>query len=165
MKKEEIKLVHYTTEWTAKYTLEKHKLVGVLKPYAYEIEHIGSTSVIHMTAKPIIDIAVKLETLNLVPQLIIPLSRLSYIYRGEYGLEGRHFFEKGAPRQFHLHIVDNNTDHWNRWLKFRQVLRQNKQVREEYTNLKTKLAQEYHHQREKYTQGKSDFINSIISIY
>ena len=165
MNEEEIKLVQYGTEWTDKFNTEKEKLKDVFKFYSYEIEHIGSTSVIHMTAKPIIDIAVKLEGVELVPELILSLSGLSYIYRGEYGLEGRHFFEKGNPRQFHLHIVDDKTDHWHRWLKFRAVLRQNKEVRQEYIKLKTELAQKYHYQREKYTQGKSDFINSIIDIF
>lgn len=164
MNKDEIKLVQYKTDWTDRYNTEKRKLQDLLNSYSYEIEHIGSTSVIDMTAKPIIDIALKIERVELVPELITSLAKLSYTYKGEYGLEGRHFFEKGNPRLYHLHVVDDKTDHWKRWLKFRDILRHNEQVRDEYIRLKTELAQKFHYQREKYTQGKSDFINSIIDI-
>lgn len=165
MSKEEIKLVDYKSEWTDKFNLEKDKIREVLKPYSCETEHIGSTSVIQMTAKPIIDIAIKLETVEHVTKLVRPLSNLSYTYKGEYGLKGRHFFEKGNPRQYHLHIVDDTTEHWMRWIKFRDLLRKNKTIREEYIKLKTELAEKFHYERDKYTQGKSDFINSMIDVF
>jgi len=157
-----VKLVDFNETWFDKYNMEKLKLHAVLHSFAHEIEHIGSTSIPSTTAKPIIDIAIMIKNLNLVPRLIAPLSKLSYAYRGEYGLPGRHFFVKGDPNEFHLHIVDYTTDHWHRWIKFRDILKSNEKLRQQYIALKQKLAQKYALQRQKYTEAKSEFVNSIV---
>jgi len=157
-----VKLVDFNQRWFDKYNMEKLKLHEALCSLPHEIEHIGSTSIPNTTAKPIIDIAIRLESLKLVTRLIPPLSKLSYAYRGEYGLAGRHFFVKGNPKEFHLHIVDHTTDHWQKWIKFRDILKSNETLKQQYIELKQKLAEKYALQREKYTEAKTEFINSIV---
>jgi GrpB-like predicted nucleotidyltransferase (UPF0157 family) len=157
-----IKLVDFNQTWAEQFNTEKLKLHDALSAFSHEIEHIGSTAVPNTPAKPIIDIAIRLESLKLVPRLIPPLSKLSYAYRGEYGLPGRHFFVKGDPKEFHLHIVDQTTEHWQKWIKFCDILQSNETLKQQYIELKQNLAEKYALQREKYTESKSEFINSII---
>jgi GrpB-like predicted nucleotidyltransferase (UPF0157 family) len=95
--------------------------------------------------------------------IIEPLSQLQYSYHGEYGLPGRHFFIKGKPREFHLHVVDGNTKHWGQWIAFREILKQDKDIRRRYQDLKYKLLEGYQFDREKFTMGKSDFIKTILN--
>ena len=159
-----VELIPYSTDWPRKYANEKALIEsGALQSVAHEIEHIGSTSVEGATAKPIVDIAVKLDAVSLVAGLVEPLEKLGYKYMEEFGLPGRHFFIKGNPRQFHLHIVDDTSEHWERWIKFRDTLKQHPELLEEYLALKAELAEKYHDKREKYTQAKSEFINSVLS--
>lgn len=165
MTEDAIKLVDSTEMWVDIYNMEKKDIQNVLKAFYYEIEHIGSTAIPDTPSKPIIDIAIKIETLKLVPRLIPPLSKLRYSYMGEYGLPGRHFFSKGNPREFHLHVVDNTTDHWERWIKFRNILKSDEKTRKEYILLKKRLAEQFAFERQKYTEAKSEFIDSIVDRY
>ena|SRR4030042_1597265 len=159
---EEIELISHKEEWSQKFTNEKELLLNVFNGYFNQIEHIGSTSVPGLDAKPIIDIAVLINDIKDVPEIIEPLSKLEYLYKGEYDLPGRHFFVKGNPRQFHLHIVDGNTEYWKQWITFREILRGNKNIRIKYQELKKNLAMRYLSDRENYTKGKSDFINTVL---
>jgi GrpB-like predicted nucleotidyltransferase (UPF0157 family) len=81
---------------------------------------------------------------------------------GEFGLPGRHFFIKGDPRAYHLHVVDSTTDHWQRWTTFRDLLRTDPLLLKRYERLKVALAGLYHSNREKYTAAKSSFINAVV---
>jgi len=160
---EKIELVSHREEWSHKFMREKQLLSEVLKEYFLHIEHIGSTAVKDIVAKPIIDIGILIDSVDNVPNIIELLSKLQYSYQGEYGLPGRHFFIKGKPREFHLHIVDDNTDHWGKWLAFREILKKDEDVRRRYQDLKYRLLEMYQFDREKFTMGKSAFINSIVS--
>lgn len=155
-----IQIVPFQDDWLVKYEDEKAQLCEVFKAIKHDIEHIGSTSVGGLDAKPIIDIAVRLETVCQVPEFIESLARRGYSYEGEFGLAGRHFFIKGTPRAFHLHLVDGSTNHWTRWIAFRDALRSDPQLRNDYQRLKYDLASKYRFERAKYSEGKSEFIDS-----
>ncbi len=157
-----IDIVAYQDDWSDKYERERVRLYPVVKDVAKGIEHIGSTSVPGLAAKPIIDIAVHLATVKQVPELLEPLARLDYTYEGEYGLPGRHFFTKGEPRTFHLHLVDDTTNHWQRWITFRDLLRGDPKLCQAYQQLKGELARKYRFDRATYSDSKSDFINAAI---
>lgn len=160
---EKIELVSHRKEWSHEFMREKLLLSKVFNGYLRHIEHIGSTAVEDIDTKPIIDIGVLIDSIDNIPKIIEPLFKIQYSYQGEYGLPGRHFFIKGRPREFHLHIVDNSTDHWKNWLVFREILKRDKDIRRRYQDLKYKLLEKYQFDREKYTNGKSDFINSILN--
>ena len=157
-----IEVVPFQENWLVKYAQERAELCRVLADDMQAIEHIGSTSVRGMDAKPIIDIAVLLPTLVWVPKLVDRLASLDYAYQGEYGLSGRHFFIKGEPRAFHLHLVDDTTNHWRRWIAFRNILRREPELRRRYQQLKYDLAKKYRFQRALYSEGKSAFIDSAV---
>jgi len=162
MENEEIRVVEHDPAWGKKYRREAALLEPVFSKGDCEIEHIGSTAVDGLAAKPIIDIAIRIPTVADIPNMILPLAALGYQYEGEFGLPGRHFFTRGKPREYHLHIVDDTTDHWERWITFRDLLRRDPGVREEYLALKLGLADRFRAEREKYTAGKANFINAIV---
>ena len=157
-----VQVVPFQDDWFDKYEQERERLQAVVNDVTRDIEHIGSTSVRGLAAKPIIDIALRLATVQQVPDLLEPLARLGYTYEGEYGLPGRHFFIRGEPRAFHLHLVDDTTNHWQRWITFRDLLRRNPMLRQAYQQLKYELACKYRFDRAKYSDSKSDFINSAV---
>jgi GrpB-like predicted nucleotidyltransferase (UPF0157 family) len=158
-----VELVPFSPQWHSKYETEECMLLRVLNGYSHHMEHIGSTAVDGARAKPIIDIAVRLTSVGLVPQLVKPLSGLGYDYLEEFGLPGRHFFVKGKPREFNLHIVDSTSEHWEKWLTFRDILRTTPAILAKYVRLKDELAGKYASQREKYTQAKTTFILAVLA--
>lgn len=157
-----VQVVAFQNGWFDRYEQERERLQAVGNVAPLDIEHIGSTSVRGLAAKPIIDIALRLATVRQVPDLIEPLACLDYTYEGEYGLPGRHFFTRGEPRAFHLHLVDDTTNHWWRWITFRDLLRRDPALRQAYQQLKYELACKYRFDRAKYSDSKSDFINSAV---
>lgn len=127
---------------------------------AAAIEHIGSTSVPGLCAKPIVDIAVGVRKLELTDEQIAAMERLGYEYLGEYGLPGRLFFRKGEPRTHNVHVVEHGGEHWERQLVFRDALRADPEERQRYDELKRRLAAAGH-PREAYTELKTPFIRGV----
>lgn len=160
---EPVEVVPYRRAWRAMYRREARRLDAALGRRRHEIAHIGSTAVTGLAAKPIIDIAVRLRSTAQVRGLRRPLAALSYVYMGTFGLPGRHFFIKGSPRQYHLHVVDGRTEHWKRWIVFRDALRRDAALRKAYERLKTGLARRFRRHREKYTAAKTDFVDSVLA--
>ena len=126
------------------------------------IEHIGSTSINGIAAKPIIDIAVGAGKIADGESCVRPLENIGYEYRGEHGIAGRFYFVKGEPRTHHLHLVEIGSDFWRSHLLFRDYLRENQAVAEDYENLKKELAKRYAENREAYTNGKAAFIENVL---
>jgi len=162
--KEEIRLASHLSEWSERFDREKERLLPFLTRYRPQIEHIGSTAVPGLSAKPIVDIAVKLENVDSVSDLVAPLSTLEYYCLGELVSPRCHTFCRGAPREYNLHFVDDTTEHWRRWIRFRDILRNDPSVRKEYAELKSGLASEHRFQRRMYTAGKTDFINGVLGL-
>jgi GrpB-like predicted nucleotidyltransferase (UPF0157 family) len=124
------------------------------------IEHIGSTSVPDLCAKPIVDILVGLRELELTDEQFAAMTELGYEYLGEYGLTGRLFFRKGDPRTHNVHVVKHGGEHWERQLVFRDALRSDPEERLRYDAFKRRLAAEGH-SREVYTELKTPFIRAV----
>lgn len=158
-----VRLISYSPAWHTLFEREKKTLLIALQGIVLRIEHIGSTSIPDMEAKPIIDMAAAIPSLDIVQNCIEPLAAVGYEYKGEYGLPGRHFFTKGSPHTHYLHVVMKSSDHWNAWLTFRDYVTANKQVAAEYSALKRDLAKAYQSDREAYTKAKSEFINMIVA--
>jgi GrpB-like predicted nucleotidyltransferase (UPF0157 family) len=126
------------------------------------IEHVGSTAICGLSAKPIIDIAVAVREIAYASKCVTLLEQIGYEYRGEQGITGRHFFAKGDPRTHHLHMVELSSDFWVGHLLFRNYLRQHRETAEEYERLKRDLAQKHKENREAYTEGKVPFIEGVV---
>jgi len=160
--KGQVALADYSPAWPRLFEAERGRLEAALGGAAMAIEHIGSTAVPGLPAKPIIDIAAAVASLETVGALVAPLERLGYRYLGEYGLPGRHFFEKGAPVTHHVHVVEVAGEHWKVWKLFRDYLRGHPQEAGQYAGFKRELARKYAADRDAYTRSKSEFVGSIL---
>lgn len=158
-----VKLEPHSEQWHQLFAEEKARLFQAVGDYVTAIEHVGSTAICGISAKPIIDIAVSVENFADGEKCVDPLEEIGYEYRGEHGIAKRFYFVKGEPRTHHLHIVLAGSDFWRSHLLFRDYLRENPAAAEEYKDLKLKLAREYSNDRDAYLRGKSDFIENILN--
>ena len=159
-----VKLAAYSAEWKRVFELERASLQAVVGSYALDIQHVGSTSIPGMLAKPIIDIAIAVNDFEEARVCIRPVEGLGYEYRGELGIPRRHYFVKGDPRIFHLHVVEINSMEWQNHLLFRDYLCQHPDLAKEYAELKTRLASQYPSDRLAYLDGKAPFIERVIQL-
>jgi GrpB-like predicted nucleotidyltransferase (UPF0157 family) len=154
-----VELVDHDPSWAEIYEQEAAKLWAIFDGAAAGIEHIGSTSVPGLCAKPVIDVLIGLADLRLTDEQISAMETLGYHYLGEHGLPGRLFFRK-EPRTHHVHVVEHGGEHWERQLTFRDTLRSDVEERERYDEFKRRLAAEGH-PREVYTELKTPFIREV----
>lgn len=159
----EVRLDAYSREWPAMFEREEARLRGALGARLLDVQHIGSTAVPGLCAKPIVDFAVRIGSLAEVPACVAALEKLGYTYKGEYGLPGRHFFTLGEPVTHHLHLVAAGGEHWDAWLRFRDLLRADTGVREAYAALKADLARRHAGDRKAYTAAKNAFIAGALA--
>jgi GrpB-like predicted nucleotidyltransferase (UPF0157 family) len=154
----------YDSAWPTKFELERLLLVPVLAPWLVgPIEHIGSTAVPGLIAKPVIDIMAAVENLPSSMPAIEALKPLSYCYF-EYRADVMHWFCKpsDSERTHHLHLVPLDSPLWHDRLAFRDCLRADVATRRSYAQLKLALASKYRDDRETYTEAKTHFICSVL---
>jgi GrpB-like predicted nucleotidyltransferase (UPF0157 family) len=160
-----VRLAPYDDRWPGLFEAESARIVDAMAaagspPLA--IEHVGSTAVPGLAAKPILDIAAG-RSPDTLPATYIPiLESLGYIYRGDGGLPGREFFRRGVMRSHHIHLVEVGGTHWCRYLRFRDALRGDPAIRDAYANLKHALASQFPRDREAYIAGKADFVERVV---
>lgn len=162
----EIHIVSYDESWQELFNTEKSLLSGVIGEFLTgPIEHVGSTAVPGLAAKPVIDIMAGVKSLDASRPAISILGKYEYCYY-PYRLEIMHWFCKPSPqfRTHHLHLVPYNSKVWNERLAFRDYLRSHSDVVQEYAELKYRLAEQYRFDREKYTEAKTTFIKNILNI-
>lgn len=146
---------------------EKEALRNLLRTYSvHAIEHIGSTSVPQLPAKPIIDLMIKVEDFSGIGKLIPLLAQHDWIYVPQSldQREWRRYFVKvrDQKRVAHLHIVKAGTEKWDEHLLFRDTLRAEPDLAKQYAALKKQLSFQYSEDREAYTEAKAQFIKSIL---
>jgi GrpB-like predicted nucleotidyltransferase (UPF0157 family) len=160
-----IVVVPYDPSWPTKFESERQILALVLAPWIVgPIEHVGSTSVPGLAAKPVIDIMVAVESLDASRPAISGAAQAGYIY-WPYKADVMHWLCKpsDAHRTHHLHLVPYHSRLWQARLRFRDALRADSQLAEEYAQLKVRLAERHPHDREAYTQSKSGFVQRVLS--
>ncbi|MBS6475584.1 MAG: GrpB family protein [Clostridiales bacterium] len=137
----------------------------VLKDRAIDIQHVGSTSIKQICAKPIIDIAVGLQDLSSVEQVIPLLEEKHIVFRGTDYPE-QFLFVKGDfardIRTHHIHMVMWDSVQWNDYIDFRDYLNADSEKAKEYEGLKLQLAQKYFNDRNAYTTGKKELIERLL---
>lgn len=159
-----IEIVPYDPSWPTRFQAERALLAEVLSPWLVApIEHVGSTSVPGLPAKPIIDILVPVESLETSRASIELLRQIGYVYY-PYKPEQMHWFCKPSPevRTHHLHMVAYRSPVWVERLAFRDALRTNPDLTSQYAELKLRLAVEHRVDRERYTEAKSPFIQAAL---
>ncbi|BBN81487.1 hypothetical protein PA25_14720 [Pseudoalteromonas sp. A25] len=162
-----IELADYNVAWPSMFEKEQALLKSAIGDYVVgSIEHIGSTSILGMPAKPIIDIMVGVKSLQHSAAAIPSLINCSYCYY-PYKAQVMHWFCKPSPqvRSHHVHLVPFMSPLWQERIIFRNTLRENAHLALEYATLKQQLADNYGHDREAYTQKKWPFIKKILASY
>lgn len=130
-----------------------------------DVQHVGSTAVPGLPAKPILDLAASVIALEVMPELVRALTVVGSIYRGDGGGEGGHLFvwESGPDvRTIHLHVVATDDVQWTHYLRFRDALRRDPALRRRYRELKRELGHKFPDDRKSYTASKNDFIRSVL---
>jgi GrpB-like predicted nucleotidyltransferase (UPF0157 family) len=159
-----VRLVPYSTEWVQLFEVEKTALLNVLAAYILDIQHVGSTAISGMLAKPIIDIAIAVTDFDQARVCIPLIEDLGYEFRSEQDIPRRHMFAKGNPRIFHVHMLEKGSLEWQNHLHFRDYLNQHRDVAREYARLKLRLATQFPQDREAYTDGKASFIQQVLQL-
>ncbi|OIO53523.1 hypothetical protein AUJ46_04980 [Candidatus Peregrinibacteria bacterium CG1_02_54_53] len=162
-----VRLAAHHTEWHTLFQDEKDRLVEKLKDFDITIEHIGSTAIPFVPAKPIIDIALAIDQEIEFSTLRNVLNDLGYEERGPQGVDDRILWILGTEndRKFYLHLTHKGSKTWNDCLAFRAALRSTTSLREEYAKLKKELAVKYPENRKSYTKGKHEFIERVVHQY
>lgn len=158
-----IEIVPYSPEWPARFESEAALLgVALAQWLVADLEHIGSTAVSGLAAKPIIDIMGPVANLQDSVAAIGMARRLGYRYF-PYRPELMHWFCKPSPefRTHHLHPVPHDSPLWHDRLAFRDALRGDPKLAAKYCELKRQLAAEHRLDREAYTDGKSSFVRAV----
>lgn len=157
-----VSLARAHNAWAAAYERERAKIAAALGEHIIGIEHVGSTSIPDVPAKPILDILVGVQDFDEARGCVVPMTDIGYTYRGENGIPRRHYFVKGDPRTHHLHMVEVQSDNWKVMLRFRDLLRMHPHLASEYTREKERLARVHADDRERYQREKNKVVESIL---
>lgn len=155
----------YNPRYPTLYLKEAKLIRGVLNRKINAVEHIGSTAVPNLGGKNIIDIMAGVNSGDEADECLPPLDRIGYKDVIPQPNNSEWFYCLGKRQQdarYHLHLVKFDSEHWKRHLAFRDFLRQNPRVCQEYYNLKVELAEKYETDRLGYTEAKTAFIESIL---
>lgn len=159
-------LVDYDPHWPERFEYERNRIMRALGEHAVAIEHIGSTAVPGLGAKPIIDIMVALPSLaNELPACVEPLRRIGYEYVPRPDFKDSAFFCHGVwgPSSRHLHLTEYGSAFWHEKLIFRDFLRLHSDTAAEYYDLKRSLATRFAANRTAYTDAKGSYIQSVVN--
>ncbi len=162
---EEVKLYEYNELWPKLYEAERQRLLSLLPGTFLDIQHIGSTSIRGMPAKPIIDILAGIDAMETAKAISAKLCSSGYTTSAEFNdsLSDRQWFMRWADghRTHHLHVVVYGSAAWVEHLRFRDSLRSSEKLATEYAQLKTRMAAIHAEDREAYTDAKSQFVNAV----
>ena len=165
LKRHTVKLVPHDDSWCIIFEETKKELLNLIGHLIIDIQHVGSTSVKKIKAKPIIDVVILVDNLNAINQMINILEKNGYEYRGDGGEDGDHLFVKCSKpdiRTHHIHIVQSDDIQWDNYLYFRDKLNNDQKLAMQYNNLKERLENKYKENREEYTKAKNEFIDKVL---
>jgi GrpB-like predicted nucleotidyltransferase (UPF0157 family) len=161
-----IEIVPYDPSWPMLFQREADVLRRALATWLVgPIEHIGSTAVPGLAAKPVIDIMAGVQALDDSRPAVEAATAVGYCY-APYQVELEHWFCKpsAAFRTHHLHLIPVGSPQWSRPIAFRDYLRAHADEAREYAALKWRLAEAHRLDREAYTQAKRPFIDRITEV-
>jgi GrpB-like predicted nucleotidyltransferase (UPF0157 family) len=164
---EPVFVVPYDPRWPSLFALERSRVEAVVGPWLEVVEHVGSTAVPGLDAKPVIDLMVGVRDIQGARRCIRPLEEIGYSYWAENPNPDRMLFVRFADadrtsRTHNLHVVEVGGDLWNDRIVFRDHLRLHPEAAGEYARFKQVLAERLRDDREAYTRAKTDFISAIL---
>lgn len=160
---EPVEISDYDGTWPSQFASLAQRVRASLGQLVSRVEHVGSTAVPGLSAKPVIDLDVVVASEADLSLAIARLTGMGYMHEGELGISGRHAFiwPLGEARH-HLYLLTEGAEELRRHVAFRDALRGDRDLRDRYGMLKRELAARCSADRAAYTRGKSDFIESII---
>ncbi len=172
LKRGTVKLVPHNPKWEKLFEKEKQLLKKTFGDTILAIEHIGSTAIPGIPAKPIIDINIGVKSLDVARDMKEEFDRLGYEHRPfvpdktKDDLKWQELYVKGpeAKRTHYVHVTVFGGDYWKNDLLFRDFLRKNPERAKQYAKLKEQLAEKYADDRATYTENKEQFINETLEM-
>ncbi len=163
LKRGTVALEEHSEEWTAAFEEEKTNLGKLVGNVALDIQHVGSTAISSLAAKPVIDMLMAVRSLADVSTMSTTLENAGYEYRENGSDDIRVLFAKGpeAKRTHYLHVTALDSSEWQNLLAFRDYLRTHPDERKRYGELKRKLAAQHPDRRATYTAGKKNYIDEV----
>lgn len=162
-----ITLSAYSKSWPDAFARERDLLLTAFDPVPVTVEHIGSTAVPGLTAKPVVDILLGAENLAAIESRIGSLAMIGYEYITKYEHEFplRRYFVKSSPlsNRMHLHAVEHGSSFWTDHLAFRDMLRSDSELRANYEALKIALATDPVQDKAAYSAAKGPFIRFALA--
>ena len=162
---EHVALHAHDASWPARFAEERERLLALFPNVLIDVQHIGSTAVCGLVAKPIIDILAGVESMAVAASLAPALANAGYTTSAEFNatLTDRQWFMRWANgrRTHHLHAVVHGGSVWHRHLRFRDALRSSAALSERYAALKSSLAALHPGDREAYSEAKAEFIRAV----
>ena len=157
-----VEVLDYDPGWVARFEEHERQLRRVLGPLAVRVEHIGSTSVPGLAAKPVIDVQVSVPAIDDLSSYRPSLESSGFLHRPHPEVEeAREFFRPPGPRVVHLHVVEAGGAVERRHLLHRDYLRSHPPVAAEYGALKKRLAADLREARQAYQAAKSPFLERL----
>ena len=166
LRRHTVQVVEHDPEWASLFEEEAAAICRAGGPLVLDVQHVGSTAVPGLPAKPILDIAVAVRSSGDIPGLVRRLTAVGYIDRGDGGRDGGYLLVRDSEpevRTAHVHVVERADPQWHHYVVFRDALRRDSAIRERYGELKQRLAAAYANDRERYTSGKSEFIRRVLA--
>lgn len=164
---QDVALHAYDAQWPGIFAVESERLLALLPGRLIQIQHIGSTAVPGLTAKPIVDLLAGVESMEFARALGEPLCRSGYTTSAEFNasLTDRQWFMRweNGHRTHHLHVLVHGGLAWRQRLMFRDLLRSDSTLAQQYARFKAELAATHTRDREAYTEAKAGFILSLVA--
>ncbi|MBE7382255.1 MAG: GrpB family protein [Leptolyngbya sp. SIO1E4] len=159
-----VEVVPHDPKWQEAFEFESKQVTAALGKNVVAAHHIGSTAILRIHAKPIIDLLVEVKDVLKIDEQNTLMELLGYEVMGEFGISGRRFFRKDNKegiRTHHIHIFTVGSDQVKRHLAFRDYMIAHPEDAQSYSELKQRLAREYPTNIDGYMDGKDEFIREI----
>lgn len=154
-------VVPYDPSWPDVFEAEANKLRSGLGSAVVDVHHIGSTAVPGMAAKPIIDILVVVRDIVDAPLVMKAMESSGFTCYGDFGVPGRKFYRREGIPPLHVHLFSDGHPSIERDLNFRDILRRETRIANEYAEVKIELVGKFHGDRPSYSRAKEEFIARI----
>ncbi|UJL47099.1 GrpB family protein [Virgibacillus sp. NKC19-16] len=154
----------YNKSWPKMFEKEASKLHAVFGSEIIQIHHVGSTSVKGLKAKPVIDIMPVVKSISRIDEYNAAMIDIGYEPKGENGIQGRRFYQKGGDeRTHHVHVYESGSSNIERHLAFRDYLRTYPEALKKYADLKEELSKRFLYDVASYTKEKGQLVSEIES--
>lgn len=167
MKTASVIVLPYNKEWKSDFEKIKNELKAVIGDLIVGIEHVGSTSVEGLSAKPCIDIDVIIKDYSVFGAVVDRLNTIGYIHEGNLGIQDREAFkytEKPHLQEHHLYVCPQDSEELHRHITFRNFLRSNPEARKKYGQTKETAAELFPNDIDRYIQYKSPCIEELYRL-